>query len=173
MANTYSLISSNVLSSDTASVTFSAIPATYTDLVLRASVRDDHASTIDSMLVTINGSSSAIYSFTRLSGNGAAASSAAVSSNTVGIVNYINANTSTTNTFSSIEIYIPSYTANQNKPYSIVTSTENNVTTAWTSAIANLFSSTSAITSIGLAPSNGTPLWLTGSSFYLYGIKSS
>jgi hypothetical protein len=35
MANTYTLIESQVLGSAAASVTFSAIPATYTDLVLK------------------------------------------------------------------------------------------------------------------------------------------
>ena len=40
---TYTLISSNVLSSSAASVTFSSIASTYTDLVLRVSARDDRA----------------------------------------------------------------------------------------------------------------------------------
>jgi hypothetical protein len=41
MANTYTLIESQVLGSSAASVTFSAIPATYTDLVLKFSSRND------------------------------------------------------------------------------------------------------------------------------------
>ena len=40
-ANTYTLISSNVLASSAATVTFSSIPATYTDLVLRVSARNN------------------------------------------------------------------------------------------------------------------------------------
>jgi hypothetical protein len=35
MANTYTPIASNTLGASAASVTFSAIPATYTDLVMR------------------------------------------------------------------------------------------------------------------------------------------
>ena len=47
MPATYTLIASNTLSSAAASVTFSAIPATYTDLVLRYSARSDGASVDD------------------------------------------------------------------------------------------------------------------------------
>ena len=47
MPSTYTLISSNVLASSAASVTFSAIPSTYTDLVVRASIRSDATSDAD------------------------------------------------------------------------------------------------------------------------------
>ena len=60
-ANTYTLISSNVLGSSAASVTFSSIPATYTDLVLRVSARTDAD---DTSLITFNGTTTG-YSKTR------------------------------------------------------------------------------------------------------------
>ena len=56
MATTYNLISSNVLSSSAASVTFSSIPAIYTDLVLRCSTRGTGFS--NTVLYYFNGNSS-------------------------------------------------------------------------------------------------------------------
>jgi hypothetical protein len=96
MANTYTLIESQVLGSSAASVTFSAIPATYTDLVLRVSARTDAD---DTSLITFNGTTTG-YSITRLNGNGATAtsnrSSSAVS---IGARGMNNATGTTANTF--------------------------------------------------------------------------
>ena len=72
MANTYTLISSNVLSSSAASVTFSAIPATYTDLVVKTSVRETNNSGV--MLCKINGTTTG-YTGKELTGSGLAAAS--------------------------------------------------------------------------------------------------
>jgi len=116
MATTYTLISSNVLSSSAASVTFSAIPATFTDLVIKASVRTDRSGAFDNMMITFNGNSSAIYSETRLQGDGATATSSAGSSNNNLFSTAINGDTATASSFGIYELYIPSYTASQNKP---------------------------------------------------------
>ena len=75
MANTYTLISSNTLTSSAASVTFSSIPATYTDLVLRISARSDRVSTTDRLRLTFNSDTATNYSNITLVGDGAAASS--------------------------------------------------------------------------------------------------
>jgi len=170
MANTYTLIASNVLSTTAASVTFSSIPATYTDLVLRFSSRSDGASQTYSLLITLNALSSG-YSETRLIGDGAAASSAA----STGLANNLSISTgagATSNTFSSNEIYLPSYTASQNKAYSIQGVTENNATTAFIRATAALLSNTAAINQITITMGSSTN-FVSGSSFYLYGIKNS
>ena len=172
MATTYTLINSNVLSSSAASVTFSSIPATYTDLVLRISSRNDWAATQTSLKLTINGSSSSVYSFTRLYGTGSAAGSSRSSGNTSSFIYYVNADTSTSNTFSSTEIYIPSYTASQNKPISVFSSQENNTTAAFLGVSANLFAGTTAISSLSLTENNGSN-FMIGSSFYLYGISNA
>ena len=64
------LISSQTLGSSAASVTFSSIPATYTDLVLKVSVRSDVAATADTLFMQFNSITSG-YSETNLYANSA------------------------------------------------------------------------------------------------------
>jgi hypothetical protein len=165
MATTYTLISSNVLSSSAASVTFSSIPGTYTDLVVRASIRTTVGSSV--VDVTFNSSTSS-YSSTILTGNGSTTSSSRQSNTTEFQVSNVSS-TNTANTFSSVEIYVPSYLVSQNKPVSHFGVTENNATSAIIRPMASLWSNTSAITSITFTYSNIA----SDSSFYLYGIKNS
>jgi hypothetical protein len=169
---TYTLISSNVLTTTAASVTFSAIPATFTDLVLRASIRTDSAATQDSLIMKLNNDSSALYSTIMLRGNGSSAISAVTSSETSINARQVDADTATSNTFSSTEIYIPSYTVSQNKPISIDGVQENNNAEAFRIAIASLYRSSTAISRIDFNPLNGTN-FVSGSSFYLYGISNA
>ena len=61
---TYNLISSNVLTTAKASVTFSSIPATYTDLVLRVSARDSSDTPISTLTMTFNSDTATNYSET-------------------------------------------------------------------------------------------------------------
>lgn len=176
MANTYTLISSNVLSSSAASVTFSAIPSTYTDLVIKASIRENAGGIYPNTTnVQFNGSSASNYSRTNLYAESTTGGISNRNSNqtVIRFSNTVNGSGSTSNTFSNVEIYIPSYTATQNKPIgsSAVTeaNTANNLEWAVTTTAA-LWTDTSAITSINLACSAS---FATGSSFYLYGIKNS
>ena len=171
MGTTYTLISSNVLSSNTATVTFSSIPSTFTDLVLKMSTRDvSNNNTIAALNVSFNGSSSAVHSTTLIRANGTAASTTRTSSNTFHNIDYTNGSTSLADTFGSQEVYIPLYTSSQFKTISTTTSQENNTTAAYTTAIAGLSSDTAAITSITIA--TATTL-ASGSSFYLYGISNA
>lgn len=173
MAATYSLISSNVLSSTAASVTFSSIPATYTDLVLRMSARSTTAANNMVLGLRINGLSTTIYSDTYLQGTGTVASSGNAATQTELNGNTFQGSLTTTNTFTSIEFYIPNYTVAQNKPISGISSGENNAAAALTKATANLIQSTATISSILLFEQSAGALFAIGSSFYLYGIKSS
>jgi hypothetical protein len=170
---TYTLISSNVLASSAASVTFSAIPATYTDLVLRVSARSDGAALVqDNLWLTFNGTGSG-YSGTNLQGNGSAASSNNNSAASIlRIYNAANANGATANTFGNAEVYIPNYLVSQYKPVSGFGVAETNATGGYISATAGLSSNNAAITSIAIAMGNGSN-WLSTSSFYLYGISNA
>jgi len=176
MANTYTLIESQVLGSSAASVTFSAIPATYTDLVLRVSGKSAGTSgaATDNMQIVFNGNTSTLYSDTYIAGSGSAAFSGRDTSTAYTQISFSVANTiaTTTNTFGNAEIYIPSYIASQNKPLGSFGCSEANQTTTYMSAGAGLFRSTSAITSLQLYLGSAAD-FVTGSSFYLYGIKNS
>jgi hypothetical protein len=165
MPNTYTLISSNTLTTTASPVSFTSIPSTYTDLVLRISARSDSSSLTDRLNVYINNNAS---SFKTIQGNGTTASS---NSATGEVSNTINAATATSNSFSSSEIYIASYAGNFNKPFFSINATETNGATAYITAVAHLRASTAVITSIDLYAYLGS--FVAGSSFYLYGISNS
>jgi hypothetical protein len=169
---TYTLISSNVLTSSAASVTFSSIPATYTDLVLRVSARDTSDSAISEIIMRINGETGypTIYSNTYLLGDGSSASSGRASNSYTRYIINEPGTGYTSSTFNSLEIYIPSYNASQNKPMSIISATETNASGAYMVANAMLRSNTAAITEIALS---SYTTFVSGSSFYLYGISNA
>jgi hypothetical protein len=167
MANTYQLISSNTVGSGgAASVTFSSIPGTYTDLLLKASARCTSVSVGEVIYLSFN-SSTTTFSSRYLQGDGASASSSTLArfgGNQTGA-------NATASTFGNTDLYIPNYTSANNKSYTVDTVTENNATTAYATLIAGLWSTTSAITQIDLTPGAGS--FVQYSSFYLYGIKNS
>jgi hypothetical protein len=172
MATTYSLISSNVLSATAASVTFSAIPSTYTDLVIRSSVRSlGTGAGVRNIYLSIN-SINTNYSATQVRGLDSTPSSSNRSGDSSWILGLSIGAGSTSNTFSSNEWYIPNYAGSTNKVSSNVNAAPNNTgSNQYDSAVANLLSNTAAITSLTLTDSSTG--FDVGSSFYLYGIKSS
>ena len=170
MATTMKLIAKNVLGSDAADVTFSSIPGTYDDLLVLISARNARTNASDNIhdlymkinTVTTNRSRRS------LEGNGAAASSGSASDAYIGSTP---AATATSSTFGSLEIYIPNYAGSTNKSFLITGVTETNATTAYIQAIAGLWSSTAAITELNFYHTNWNTL--SGSSFFLYGIKKA
>lgn len=176
MATTYTLINSNVLTTTAASVTFSAIPSTYTDLVLRISARSNANTMSTYHLVTYNSSSSG-YSDILLYKDGTNATpqsqkgTAGAWYSYAGVGLPFSADQSTANTFGSTEIYIPSYTTSQYKSASVFSVQETNSTTQYMAVDASLWSNTAAITSITITC--GDPNYVSGSSFYLYGISNA
>lgn len=169
MATTYTLISSNVLTGSAASVTFSSIPSTYTDLVLKANIRTDVGS--PNILLRFNGATTS-FSDNAIRGTGSAVN--ALSNTAASNYNYggiANGTSSTADTFTNFEWYIPSYTANQYKPSAAFGAYENNASAAYVTAVANLWSNTAAINTILITQGSGN--LVSGSSFYLYGISKS
>ena len=178
MANTYDLISSTTLSSTATSVTFSSIPNTYTDLILRASARSTFTSNAypNSFYFRLNGDATALYSSINVLQQDASIFSLRTSgAGSTWFDSFsINSNLSTTNTFSNAEFYIPSYTVSQNKPISNFGIADNNATTAGiVGATAGLYRSTSAINSVTFTLAGPAGSFMADSSFYLYGIKNS
>lgn len=170
MANTYELIKGETLTATVATYSFTAIPATFTDLKLVVSLRSDVASIGGSCRVRVNGSTST-YSGLEIYGDGSNAGSQFNSTSFWNISDTVNGNTSTSNTFTSGEMYFPNYAGSANKTSSVFGATESNTTTAIIAAIANLWANNAAITQIDLI--NPTGNWMVNSSFYLYGIKNS
>ena len=169
MANTYTLIASNVLTTGASSITFTAIPQTYTDLVVRLSARCDAASVDRSLGVRPNSLTTG-DSNTSLSGDGSTATSGRATTDfDAGRFTAANA---TANTFGSVEIYIPNYTVSQNKPMSVFGVAETNATTVTMRINALLWSNTAAITELKI-DTDTAPLFVAGSSFYLYGISKN
>lgn len=168
MPNTYTLIaSSTVGAGGVASIVFSSIPQTYTDLVIKLSIRSEGTST-NAVLLQLNGSS-ANGSIRALEGNGSAAS---VWTDTSSYAGNIPPSTYTANNFSNNEVYIPNYAGSTNKSSSVDSVTENNATAALADLQANLWSNTAAVTSITLNR-NGTNNFAQYSTAYLYGISKS
>jgi hypothetical protein len=164
LVSSMKLIETKTLGTAAASIEFTSIPQTpYTDLLLMLSIRGDATNVANSLDLALNGST-ASFTSRLLEGNGSSATSVALA-NFAG--NSTNAN-STSNIFSNIQVYIPNYTGNTNKTFSIDAVTENNATTAYQDLIAGVWASTAAITSIRFTQSTGNSV--VGSVISLYGI---
>lgn len=174
MASSRYLITSTTLSSSASSVTFSSIPATYTDLVLKISIRLSNTD-VDYLNLQVNSNTGSIYSGRTIANNTGSAESVSTSGTSLYIYGGLDNSANTANTFSNLEIYIPSYTSSANKPLSTFTAKEDNAvsTREYLGAEAGLVRDTNAISSIKLFTAYGTGNFVSGSSFYLYGIKNS
>ena len=169
MANTYIQIGSTITAGagGTSSVSFTSIPQTYTDLVIKFSSRNSDSS----VRIRFNSATTG-YSETLIYGSGTTAASTNTSAQT-SLVWGVSNNTSTlANTFSSGEIYIPNYTAAINKFILMDSVTEANTAAADQYMDAGLWSNTAAITQIDLF-GTGSPHFIQYSSFSLYGILKS
>ena len=176
MPSSRRLITSTTLSSSAASVTFSSIPSGYKDLVLKVSIRNsgDNGNNSAAMSTTFNGDTANNYSWTYVWANISSPNSGQTG-NYSNIQGYFisNGSSSTASTFANTEIYIPNYASSTAKPVSYFGSPETNSTTLWANSIgAALWRGTSAITTILLKPVYGTN-FVSGSSFYLYGLLDS
>jgi hypothetical protein len=163
-------IAKNILISSASSVTFSSIPATYTDLLILCTVRSS-SNADPSFYWSYNGDSSVIYNARFLRGSGSSASSFAQSG--VGFHRSdggADGTGETANTFSSVEIIIPNYASSIHKSSSLYMVSENNASAADITVGAALYASTNPITSINLSVDGTLAI---GSSFYLYGIKKA
>ena len=155
-----------------ANITFNSIPSTYTDLVVKLSVRNSAGgNSWDDIYMDINGSSS---NFTArvLYGTGSAAGSGSF---TTSIAQVGEGNAGTANTFGSIDIYIPNYTSTTAaKSFSSDSVSENNATSSLTQLGAGLWNpaTQAAITSLTFRTFT-TGNFVQYSTASLYGISKS
>jgi len=175
MAQNYVLLERIELNASASSVTFSNIPQSgYTDLKVVVSARISAAVEQGFLIcqpnsATTNLSSTILYGF----GNNQGSSSYSVEQS---IWSYINGSSSTSNTFSNNEIYIPNYNSSSAyKSVSVDGVNENNATNARQSLTAGLWSSNTAISSVKLYPTDGgftASSFLQYSTFSLYGLAA-
>lgn len=178
MATTYKAIATvTVGSGGAANITFSSIPATYTDLLVMLSARAvSNGDTFCSLKISFNGSPSGTsYSNRWVYGDGTnKASNSNTLQDAVRLPYAINGSAATASTFGNAYIYIPNYAGSSNKSVSYDAVTENNAIEAWASLQAGLWADTTAISSVVL-----TPIYSASESFAqystatLYGIKNS
>ena len=159
MTATYDCIATTTLGSAAASVTFSSISGSYTDLVI---VMSYSRSVSGNGLLRFNSDTGSNYSNTYLLGDGSSASSGRGSNQTNGIISYDSANLQET-----CLINIMNY-ANTTTNKTFIT--RGNDTGLGVISYINLWRSTSAITDIQLRPNSGN--WNSGSMFSLFGIKA-
>jgi hypothetical protein len=168
MAVTHKLIETvTVGSGGAASVGFTSIPGTYTDLLLVSSLRSVNGANDLAMTLAFNGSTS---NFTSAYLYGNVPGGTGVS----GLNNYFHGNVngagSTASIFTSTSLYIPNYAGSNNKPYSVDNTMENNSTSDYPFLVSGLWSVTSAITSITITNASNFAQY---SSASLYGISKS
>jgi hypothetical protein len=158
-----------------ASIDFTSIPSTYTDLAVYISVRSARSANQDSIAFKINGSTSS-YSYRQLYGG--AGGGSIVTGSASGAPAYlfggiVPATNNTASTFSSQWLYFPNYTASVNKSVSIDSVSENNASTYFQlDLVAGLWSNTSAITSLSFYSENAAN-FAQYSTAYLYGVSNA
>lgn len=171
MATTYVLLDKANLTGTQSSVTFSGLgtySSSYTDFNILMSGRDANTGAWEAIFIEFNSdATSGNYSNKSVYGTGSGAGSQAGNQ----YCGYLTTNGNTSNTFSNSQCYIPNFSSSNAKSWSWDAVTENNATTAIALLGAGLWSGTSAITSIKLSSSGSG--FVSGSSFYLYGIKNS
>ena len=167
MANTFELITTITVGTAVASVEFTSIPATFTDVLVLGSCRLTRATNGGQLNVNFNGSS-ANFTGIDLWGNGST-----VSTNSSGAeVALVPGANTTASTFSNFQLYVPNYAGSTNKSFSSDFVSENNATAGYDGFVAGLWSQTAAITAIKFLD-NGVGNIDVNSTFYLYGVKNA
>ena len=168
MPNTFIKIETVTLTGTQASIEFTSIPQTYTDLKIVYSLRsnDTNANGGNFFYFQFNGTG-----FTGLTARAVGSNSSSVFSTTGSLYGYMNPSDFTASVFSNGEFYMPNYTWANSKSYYSDSINENNTTTANTILYTGIWANSAAVTSIKLAPYSGS--FVQYSTATLYGIKSS
>ena len=170
MANTQTLLATITGNS----MIFSNIPTTYTDLLVKVTMRDltPSGGFGQTLYMQFNGDGGTNYSSRWIEGNG----SSAYSSNNgtsqtgfrLGVVNSTGATNA--NIFGSLELYIPNYAGSTFKSYIADYVTENVATGGYSGVDTGIWRSTSAITGISMGTGFSLSTLCTAS---IYGINKN
>jgi len=175
MATAFEAIATvTVGSGGAATIEFTSIPATYTDLCMLVSARSAHNDGYETAKIALNGSPT--YSFRRLNGYDNVANSSNGADNNWWVIGANSATYATPNTFTSAQFYFPNYTSSNNKSVSLEFVVEQNgnggLNLNWLGMTAGLATLTSAITTVTLTTINNAN-FMQYSTATLYGIKNS
>ena len=163
MTATYESIATNTLGSSSATVNFTSISGSYTDLVLI--INCTTASGGDDLYIRVNSDTGSNYSLTQMSGDGSSTSSSRRSN-----FNQFQADNSYPSTTQGFNQIVNFMNYSNTTTYKTFLSRTNRASQS-TGATVGLWRSTSAITSINLVMANSLS-FATGSTFTLYGIKA-
>ena len=168
MAITYEPISTTTLGSAAATVTFSSISGSYTDLVLVMSAFGSVSGA--DIRVQVNSDTASNYSLTRLVGYTTAFSNRASNATYWQITNSVGIGSSSSDPTADV-IQFMNYSNTTTNKTILVRHNQPQSSLMETAAQVGLYRSTSAITSITFSLSSGN--YSSGSTFTLYGIKSA
>ncbi len=169
MPATYEPIATTTLSTNTATVTFSSISGSYTDLILIIFGRSTRNTNDDTLLFRLNNDSGSNYSRTRILADGTTPSSARDAGQNGINFDIVAGATLASGTYSPNIYHIMNYS---NTTTNTTVLNRSNNANAYVVAAAGLYRSTAAITRIDLSLVTG-PNFVSGSTFTLYGIKAA
>lgn len=169
MANTFIKIQTvTVGSGGAATIDFTSIPQTYTDLAIQFSSKTSRAATQANLAIQFNSSSS------NLSSKFLYGIDAAVTGFTnASAIDFGSTGNTTTSLFGSAFIYIPNYTSSNNKNVSIDSTGESNDANLFIRITSGIWANSAAITSVTLLLRDAATTFNQYTSATLYGIKSS
>jgi hypothetical protein len=144
---------------------FTSIPQTYTDLVVVHSTRQTGAVSFAGVNTQFNSSATG-YSSRRLYGTGSGVASDSQSGNSAIPSGDANAASSTSNTFTTVQMYIPNYTGSANKSTSSESVSEANASAAYQFIVAGLWANSAAITTVSITSTNGNFAQYSTASLY-------
>jgi hypothetical protein len=167
MPSTYEPIATSTLGSAAASITFSSIPATYTDLRLVLTALAS-SSTIGGYII-YNNDSGANYSWTNLRGDGSSAASTTIAPATQINLAFVSTATTTIPAFYTADIF--SYAGSTNKTCLTTASADKNGSGSVERHV-GLWRNTTAINRLDIY-TNAVANFATGTIATLYGIKNA
>lgn len=168
-AGAFEQIETVLLSSTTASVTFSSIPSTYKHLQVRTTARTNDALDLGGVAFRFNGDSGSNYTYHILDGDGSTVSSFAGTSQNMGLFGLVHGNTSPASSFGGVVSDILDY-ASTSKNKTVRSLSGRRATGAAVRLVSAAWLSTSAVTSLTILNNVGGS-FVSGTRFTLYGIK--